>query len=321
MEIEKIAQLLKEIVGEDNVKTNESMAKHTTFKVGGNADIFVKVKNYNQLIDILNKKIDLPITIVGNGSNLLVKDKGIRGIVIKYTSNNINILKNDEENIVEVDAGVMNGVLAHHLLENGLTGFEFASGIPGTIGGAIYMNAGAYGKEISEVVRDITFINLKDNKIHTIKNNHCNFSYRNSIFMNMNVIIIKATMVFTKAEKNDIKRTMDKYQKKRLSSQPIEYPNGGSTFKRGEGFITAKLIDEAGLKGYKIGGAEVSTKHAGFIINSNNATAEDILKLVEHVQRQVYKKFNKKIELEMRVLGEWKVFLNGLNQMLKSKDG
>ena len=304
MKIEKCAQLLKEIVGEDNVKTNENMAKHTTFKVGGKADIFVQIKNSNELIEIINKKIDLPITIIGNGSNLLVKDKGIRGIVIKYMSNNIAIVKKDKEIAVEVDAGVINGVLAQYLLENELTGFEFASGIPGTIGGAIYMNAGAYGKEISEVIQDVTFINPEDNKIHTIKNIQCDFSYRNSIFMNMNVIIIKATMVFTKGEKNDIKRTMNEYQKKRISSQPIEFPNGGSTFKRGEGFITAKLIDEAGLKGYKIGGAEVSTKHAGFIINSNNATAEDILKLVEYVQRKVYEKFNKKIELEMRVLGE-----------------
>ena len=304
MKIEKSAQLLREIVGEENVKINESMDKHTTFKVGGNADIFVKVKNNKELIEILNKKIDLPITIVGNGSNLLVKDKGIRGIVIKYTSNNYSLAIHNDKTILEVDAGVMNGVLAQHLLENDLTGFEFASGIPGTIGGAIYMNAGAYGKEISGVVEDVTFINLKDNKIYTIKNNQCEFAYRNSIFMNINAIILKATMVFTKGKKSDIKRTMDEYRRKRISSQPVEYPNGGSTFKRGDGFITSKLIDEAGLKGYKIGGAEVSTKHAGFIINSNNATAEDVLKLVEHVQRKVYEKFNKKIELEMRVLGE-----------------
>ena len=304
MEIKKSLRILKEIVGEENIKTNESMSKHTSFKVGGIADIFVKVKSYNQLIEILNKRLDSPITIIGNGTNLLVKDNGIRGIVIKYTSNNISIKKEKENYIVEADSGVINGVLAQKLLENELTGFEFALGIPGTMGGAIYMNAGAYGKEMADIIDEVKYIDLKDNKIYTIKNDECKFSYRNSTFMNMSAIILKATMIFTKGKKDDIRMTMEEYKQKRLNTQPIEYPNGGSTFKRGDGFITAKLIDDAGLKGYRIGGAEVSRKHAGFIINYDNATAEDILKLVEYVQKTVYEKFNKKIELEMRVIGE-----------------
>lgn len=304
----ELIQQLENIVGHENVKTNESMSKHTTFKVGGYADIFLVVNSYEKLVEVLKIETDLPITIVGNGSNILVKDNGIRGIVLKYTASNCQLTENGEEITIEADAGLMNGKLAQILLNKEITGFEFASGIPGTIGGAIYMNAGAYGKELSNIIKNVTYLDLKYNKVVTIDNPKCHFSYRHSIFMEMDAIILKTTMVFTKGIKNDIKRKMDEYKEKRLSTQPIEYPNGGSTFKRGDGFITAKLIDEAGLKGYKIGGAEVSAKHAGFIVNSNNATAEDILKLAEIVQNKVYDKFNKKIELEVRVLGEWKVF-------------
>ena len=304
MDNKKYIEALKSIIGDENVKENESMSKHTSFRVGGNADIYIEVDSLEKLSKILDIKRDIPLTIIGNGSNVLVKDNGIRGVVLRYTAKNYTI-NNEEDNVeVEVDAGVVNAYLAQILMNNSTTGFEFASGIPGTIGGAIYMNAGAYGKEMKNIVSNVTYLDLKDNTIHCIERDKCKFEYRKSIFMNKDAIILKARLIFTKGEKNDIKAMMDFYKEKRVESQPIEFPNGGSTFKRGDGFITAKLIDDAGLKGKRIGGAEISKKHAGFIINADNATAKDILELSKYVQDEVFKKFNKKIELEVRILGE-----------------
>ena len=296
-----------EIIGMENVKHNESMSKHTSFRVGGNADLFISVNTVEKLKKILelNNKLKLPITIVGNGSNLLVSDKGIRGIVIKYIGENYKIYNQSNDEIkVTVEAGMLNGKLAQILLKEGLTGFEFASGIPGTIGGAIFMNAGAYGKEMKDIVEEVTYIDLSDEKIYTINQSECEFTYRNSKFERINSIIVSAKFKFSKENKEEIKNKMEEYRAKRIETQPCDKPNAGSTFKRGEDFITAKLIDEAGLKGYKIGGAEISTKHAGFIVNSGNATAEDIKKLIEYTQAEIMKKYNKKIEAEVRFIGE-----------------
>lgn len=296
-----------EIIGMENVKHNESMSKHTSFRVGGNADLFISVNTVEKLKKILelNNKLKLPITIVGNGSNLLVSDKGIRGIVIKYIGENYKIYNQSNDEIkVTVEAGMLNGKLAQILLKEGLTGFEFASGIPGTIGGAIFMNAGAYGKEMKDIVEEVTYIDLSDEKIYTINQSECEFTYRNSKFERINSIIVSAKFKFSKENKEKIKNKMEEYRAKRIETQPCDKPNAGSTFKRGEDFITAKLIDEAGLKGYKIGGAEISTKHAGFIVNSGNATAEDIKKLIEYTQAEIMKKYNKKIEAEVRFIGE-----------------
>lgn len=296
-----------EIIGMENVKYNESMSKHTSFRVGGNADLFISVNTVEKLKKILelNNKLKLPITIVGNGSNLLVSDKGIRGIVIKYIGENYKIYNQSNDEIkVTVEAGMLNGKLAQILLKEGLTGFEFASGIPGTIGGAIFMNAGAYGKEMKDIVEEVTYIDLSDEKIYTINQSECEFTYRNSKFERINSIIVSAKFKFSKENKEEIKNKMEEYRAKRIETQPCDKPNAGSTFKRGEDFITAKLIDEAGLKGYKIGGAEISTKHAGFIVNSGNATAEDIKKLIEYTQAEIMKKYNKKIEAEVRFIGE-----------------
>mgnify|MGYP001020368501 FL=1 len=193
-------------------------------------------------------------------------------------------------------------MLAQKLLQKELTGFEFAAGIPGTIGGAMVMNAGAHGREMKDIVDAVTYYNCENDEIETIKKEECNFEYRNSKFKNSNVIIIKAILKLQKANSIEIKQKMDEYKQFRIEKQPIEYPSAGSTFKRGADFITAKLIDEAGLKGYTIGGAQVSEKHAGFIINKNNATATDIINLIEEVQKIVYEKFNKKIELEIEII-------------------
>ena len=294
------------IVGEDKLKTDEPMSKHSSFRVGGPAELFLEVDSVEKLKAILevNKELKLPITVIGNGTNILVKDKGIKGIVIKYVAKGISKATLDNDTFaITADAGLPNAALANELLKDSLTGFEFAASIPGTIGGAIYMNAGAFGGEMENIVSEVTFLDLDDLAIYKSDGDDCDFSYRHSKFENMNTVILSATMVFNKGNKEEIKRTMDAYLQKRLETQPYDKPNAGSTFKRGDGFITAMLIDEAGLKGHTIGGAQVSEKHAGFIVNTGNATAKDILDLIKYVQKQVMEKYGKAIEPEVRILG------------------
>lgn len=300
MSIENAYSNLIKCIPKEKVLKNEIMSKHTSFKVGGPADLFITVETTEQLKDTIKilKHENIKYKVIGNGSNLLVKDEGYRGAIIKPSFNSIEI----KEDIVEVGAGVKNGMLAQKLLQKELTGFEFAAGIPGTIGGAMVMNAGAHGREMKDIVDAVTYYNCENDEIETIKKEECNFEYRNSKFKNSNVIIIKAILKLQKANSIEIKQKMDEYKQFRIEKQPIEYPSAGSTFKRGADFITAKLIDEAGLKGYTVGGAQVSEKHAGFIINKNNATATDIINLIEEVQKIVYEKFNKKIELEIEII-------------------
>ena len=300
---------IEKIIDKNFIKLDEPMSKHTSFRVGGNADAYIIVQNKENLIEVLKiaKEYNLPITIVGNGTNLLVKDNGIRGLVINYASSNFEIIDANkvDEYKIKVDSGVKNGVFAQFLLKNELTGFEFAAGIPGTIGGAIYMNAGAFGGEIANIVESVTYISLKDLKIYTLKNEQCEFAYRTSIFeQDEDKIILEAIFNFKKGKKEEIAQKMDEFRNKRLLSQPLDKPSAGSTFKRGENFITAKLIDECNLKGYKIGGAQVSEKHAGFIINTGNASAKDIIDLIEYVKTKVYEKFGVEIKPEVRVIGE-----------------
>lgn len=294
------------IVGEDNLKIDEPMSKHSSFRVGGPAELFLEVDSVQKLQAILevNKELKLPITVIGNGTNILVKDKGVKGIVIKYVAKGISKATLDNDTYaITADAGLPNAALANELLKDSLTGFEFAASIPGTIGGAIYMNAGAFGGEMENIVSEVTFLDLDDLAIYKSDGDDCDFGYRHSKFENMNTVILSATMVFSKGNKEEIKRTMDAYLQKRLETQPYDKPNAGSTFKRGDGFITAMLIDEAGLKGYKIGGAQVSEKHAGFIVNTGNATAKDILDLIKYVQKTIMEKYGKAIEPEVRILG------------------
>ena len=300
MSIENAYSNLIKCIPKEKILKNEIMSKHTSFKVGGPVDLFITVETIEQLKDTIKilKHQNIEYKVIGNGSNLLVKDEGYRGAIIKPSFNSIEI----KEDIVEVGAGVKNGMLAQKLLQKELTGFEFAAGIPGTIGGAMVMNAGAHGREMKDIVDAVTYYNCENDEIETIKKEECNFEYRNSKFKNSNVIIIKAILKLQKGNSIEIKQKMDEYKQFRIEKQPIEYPSAGSTFKRGADFITAKLIDEAGLKGYTIGGAQVSEKHAGFIINKNNATATDIINLIEEVQKIVYEKFNKKIELEIEII-------------------
>ena len=305
LDIDNIVYHLRKKIDENNILLNEPMSKHTTFKIGGNADVFVKAKSTEQIQYILeiSKENNIPIYIIGNGSNILVRDKGIRGIVLKIELEDINIIENNENINVTVGAGVKLALLAQELKKKSITGLEFASGIPGTIGGAVRMNAGAYGFEMKDIVLETKYIDL-DGNICILRGNQHEFEYRKSFFSKNKYVIIETTLNLKKGNIEEIQSKMNEYLIKRKEKQPIGVPNAGSTFKRGNDFITAKLIDECGLKGYKLGDAEVSSKHAGFIVNTKNATAKDVRELINYVKQEVYKKFNKKIELEIEIIGE-----------------
>ena len=304
MKSAEIVKSLENIISKDLIKTNEPMKNHTSFKIGGPAEIYIKITSIEELQNVLEfaKKENVKITILGNGSNVLVSDKGINGIVIKTNLKEINIENKDSENVeVTVNDAVPIGFLAQKFLKEEITGFEELSGIPGTIGGAILMNAGAHGKEIKDIVTEVTAMDY-NGIIFNFTNEEAEFTYRHSKFSNGEYIILQAKMLLQKGNRDNIKAKMDEYAQYRKEKQPIEYPSAGSTFKRGTDFITAKLIDEAGLKGYSIGGAKVSEKHAGFIINTGDATAKDVLDLARYVTDKVYEKFGKKIEFEIKIL-------------------
>ncbi len=306
MNIENYIEELKKCVSEEtSILKDELMSKHTSFKIGGMADIFINVKKEDDVKNILeySNKNGIPLTVIGNGSNLLVKDGGIRGIVLKIGIEDFNIEKENEEYIVTVGAGVKNGYVAQKLLIEEIEGFEFAAGIPGSIGGAIRMNAGAHGGEMKNIVLETKCIDKKGN-IKVLSNEEQKFEYRNSIFSTNEYIILSTKLKLAKGIYKEIKSKMDEYSVWRKEHQPLEYPSAGSTFKRGEDFITAKLIDECGLKGYSIGSAEVSTKHAGFVINKGDAKAKDVLNLTKYISKTIYEKFGKKVELEVQVIGE-----------------
>ena len=307
MESKQIADFLTNILNEKtSILIDEPMSKHTTFKIGGNADIFIKITQIEDLKKVLQfaKENDIQVIVIGNGSNLLVKDNGVRGIVIQIAFNNIDIVENNEDEVlISVQSGVKLIELAYYFLKNNIEGFEFASGIPGTIGGAVKMNAGAYGTEFKDVIKTITFIDENMN-IKKINCDEAKFEYRSSRFMNSSDIILEAELKLKKGKKEEIESKMQEYKAKRIETQPLDFPNAGSTFKRGSDFITAKLIDDLGLKGYRIGGAEVSLKHAGFIVNKGNATAKDVLDLVDFIKKKIFEEYGKNIELEVQVIGE-----------------
>ena len=329
MKIMEICQDLATLIPSQQIHMNEPMSKHTTFKVGGNADIFVIIKNFDELRHVIKiaKRNAIHMTIIGNGSNILVKDNGIRGIVVKIEFEEIKIEKKADNAIVTVGAGVKLMALAQELMNNSISGFEFAAGIPGTIGGAVKMNAGAYGKEMKDIIISTKCLDLKrynmlasksnidDIEVEEIieksdapdlielSNEEQEFTYRDSIFSNKRYVILETKLNLNFGDKNEIKAKMDEQLKIRKEKQP-NLPSAGSTFKRGEDYITSKLIDECGLKGYKIGGAQVSEKHAGFIVNSEEATAQDIIELIHYVKRVVYEKTGKAIKLEVEILGE-----------------
>ena len=294
---------IQHFIPQENVYINEPMSKYTSFKIGGPAECLVKIKTLEQLKSILKytNENDIKLTIIGNGSNILVSDDGIKGIVVKIEIDNLEIDIQDKKALITVGGGVKLGLLAQKCLKAEITGFEFASGIPGTIGGAIRMNAGAHGSEMKDIVKTVTYVD-RNGEIHKIENNQAEFEYRKSLFSHNDYIIVETEIELEKGNANEINEKMTEYANFRKEKQPIEYPSAGSTFKRGSDFITAKLIDECGLKGYQIGGAQISEKHAGFIINKDNATAKDVIKLMKYTKEQVYEKFGKTIEAEIEIL-------------------
>jgi len=285
----------------ERVLRNEPMSKHTSFKIGGPADIFIKVNTYGELKNLIGlaKQDNIPVTVIGNGTNLLVKDKGIRGLTIKL---NLNKIETSGE-ILSAEAGVKIPVLAREAYENSLSGLEFASGIPGTVGGAIKMNAGAYGGEFKDIVIETTYLD-SDFNLKTIKNEEHQFGYRNSIFSKTKDIIISTKIKLNKEKPEIIKNKMEENLSKRKEKQPLEFPNAGSIFKRKNEYIPAQIIDKLGLKGYNIGDAYVSEKHAGFIVNKGNATAKQVIELIEHIKKVVYEKQKIELELELEIIGE-----------------
>lgn len=298
-----ILEEIKKIIPKERIHINEPMSKHTSFKIGGNAKILVNIVSVFELQEILKilKKENIRIIIIGNGSNILVSDKGIDGIVLKIEIKKFEIQKIDSKYRITLGAGCKLGEISYKLADKNISGFEFASGIPGTIGGAIRMNAGAYGSEMKDIVNSITYID-RDGQISKINNKEAKFEYRNSIFSKKDYIIIETEIELESGKKEEIIEKIKEYQKNRIEKQPIEYPSAGSVFKRGDGFITAKLIDECGLKGYQIGDAQISEKHAGFIINKGNAKAKDVEDLIKYIKKQVLEKFGVEIETEIEII-------------------
>lgn len=280
------------------------MKKYTSFRCGGNASVLVIpdcVETLKKIIDFCNLKSVKPL-IIGNGSNLLVSDNGINGVVIKIGSD-ISKIELLDETTIRCEAGASLKSLCMFALENSLSGLEFAYGIPGTLGGAVYMNAGAYGGEMKDVLVSTTHID-SNGEFGELTQENLKLVYRGSAYTDNNYTIVSAVMKLKKADKKDIKESMDEKLQKRKDKQPLEYGSAGSTFKRPTGYFAGALIEQSGLKGYTVGGAQVSEKHAGFVINKDNATATDVINLIRDVQKIVYEKHGVKLETEVKIIGE-----------------
>lgn len=285
------------------VRQNVPLKKYTTFKVGGPALFFLIPETKKALLQLIKtiKNIKLPHFVLGKGSNVIVSDKGFKGIII-YTGH-LDKITVQSNNIIAQSGATLKNV-AETAQQNSLTGIEFASGIPGSLGGAIFMNAGAYGGEMSDIIKEVSAFKKNGHKI-ILKKEDLNFSYRNSIFQSKEYIITTATLGLKKGNKDKIKEKMQKLNQKRKNKQPIEYPSAGSSFKRPKGYYTGPLIEKANLKGHQIGGAQVSEKHAGFIVNKGNATAKDIVNLIRKIQKEVYKTSGVKLKPEPKFLGKF----------------
>ncbi len=284
------------------LRLNESMKNHTSFKIGGNADYFVNVSSLSELKAVIAKAREekIPYFILGKGSNLLVSDKGIEGVVISLSNFNEIEVSGDE---ITAGAGANLAAVCVKALESELCGMEFAFGIPGSIGGALYMNAGAYGGEMSQVVSEALCIDSEGNE-EIIPLNKMELGYRTSVFKTNGKIIISVKLKLNKGEKTEIKAKMDDFLQRRKCKQPLEYPSAGSTFKRPEGYFAGALIEKNGLKGVMIGGAMVSEKHAGFVINYNNATSNDVKELIELIKQKVLKEDGVELEPEVIFVGK-----------------
>ncbi len=280
------------------IKQNEPMSRHTSFKIGGNADLYIIPHDMDALIETVRilKETETKRYFLGNATNVLFDDAGFRGAVVSL--GNICAIKVIENRII-AEAGASLNLVCKTARDKELSGLEFAYGIPGSIGGAVFMNAGAYGGEMSQVVAQSTYFSLDDMTVHTIPLTAHEYGYRESVYRHNNWLVLSAVLELQKGEYDKINAAMNDYMSRRVDKQPLEYPSAGSVFKRYPGRYTGQMIEECGLKGYSIGGAQVSEKHAGFIVNKGRATSADVLALIEHIKNEVYKKFDCRIECEV----------------------
>ena len=300
----EIRKMFCDLLGEDRVFTEEAMSQHTTFKIGGPADYFLmpdKGEDVGRVIKICKEK-EIPYFILGNGSNLLVGDGGYRGAVIQIYRNMSSVTV--EGNEITAQAGALLSAVAAAAKNASLTGFEFAGGIPGTIGGAVVMNAGAYGGEMKDVLTEVTVMNAEGD-IFTLPTEELELGYRTSIIKTAGYIVLEAKIRLKEGDPEVIRETMKDLTIRRTTKQPLEYPSAGSTFKRPEGYFAGKLIMDSGIAGYQVGGAQVSEKHCGFVINAGDATARDVRTLMDNVRDIVYKKYGVTLEPEVKFLGEF----------------
>ncbi len=299
-----IINKLKEISSDLEICTNENMSRHTTFRTGGPASLFLRpgsLDDLNKVICVL-KESKVEYFILGNGSNLLVSDKGYNGAVISLTR--LADIHLEDGNTIYAEGGAMNSFIASFARDNSLTGFEFAAGIPGTIGGAMIMNAGAYGGEMKLVTKEVRALN-SEGELLSLSNEAMEFGYRTSALNGKGFVVVAVLLQLEQGDQELITGKMQELALKRKEKQPLEYPSAGSTFKRPEGYFAGKLIEDAGLRGYSVGGASVSEKHCGFVINKGDATSLDIYRLIGDVQKKVYDTFGVKLEPEVIMLGDF----------------
>lgn len=303
MNKEFIYKNLLNILDKEGIYLNEPMKNHISFKVGGPADFLLKPKTEDEIKRLIEffKNENIPYIVIGNGSNLLVKDGGIRGVVIKI-ADNFNKFEIEDTKVV-AQSGALLSFMGKAILNKSLTGFEFAAGIPGTLGGAIAMNAGAYGGEMKDIVKSVRLMDSKGNIIE-LSNKEMEFEYRRSLISKSDYIVLSAIMELKEGNFDEIKGYMKELTKSRVTKQPLNLPSAGSTFKRPEGHFAAKLIEDSGLKGLTLGGAKVSEKHSGFVVNIGDAKAKDIIELINVVKNTVYSKFGVMLEEEVKILGD-----------------
>lgn len=302
--MDEFYQQLCKTLSDSQVLCKESMSRHTTFRVGGMADYFI-MPGIEQVVDViaLCKKYQVPYQVIGNGSNLLVSDRGIRGAVIAISGMYSKGIRVSGEHLI-VQAGTMLSQAANEAYQAGLGGLEFAAGIPGSVGGAVVMNAGAYGGELKDIIAQVKVL-TQDGQILTLSSSQMDFSYRHSCIPSRHLIVLEVDFALWPKPKEEIQSLMENLKTRRIEKQPLEYPSAGSTFKRPAGYFAGKLIMDAGLAGFSIGGAEVSKKHCGFVINTGNATASDIFALIRHIQREVQQQFGVTLEMEVKCIGEF----------------
>ena len=301
---ENIISKFEDVIGKDRVLVEEPMKKHTTFRLGGAADYFLSPEKAEQVAELIHicREENISYFILGNGSNLLVSDRGYRGTVIQIFKNMNDIRV--EGTKLYVQAGALLSAIARKALDAGLTGMEFASGIPGTVGGAAVMNAGAYGGEMKDIIKSVTVL-TKEGEMKVLDASELQFGYRTSVIKENGYVVLEAVIQLCPGYKETIQKRMEELKEQRVTKQPLEYASAGSTFKRPEGYFAGKLIQDAGLRGYQVGGAQVSEKHCGFVINTGDAVAEDVWNLIHDVQEKVYDKFQVKLEPEVKFLGDF----------------